>query len=42
MFNKLLDPEGSKLPRLAQLGPQMEEETRRLAGLSLDQLAGEV
>jgi hypothetical protein len=42
MFNKLLDPEGSKLPRLAQLGPQMEEETRRLAGLSLEQLAGEV
>jgi hypothetical protein len=42
MFNRLLDPEGSKLPRLAELGPEMAQETQRLAGLSLDQLAGEV
>jgi hypothetical protein len=42
MFNKLLDPEGSKLPRLAELGPQIGVETRRLDALTLAQLATEV
>lgn len=42
MFNKLLDPEGSKLPRLAQLGPQIGVEVRRLWALSLSQLATEI
>jgi hypothetical protein len=35
MFNKLLDPEGSRLPRLAQLGPQIGAEAQRLAALHL-------
>ena len=42
MFNKLLDPEGSKLPRLTQLGPQIGAEVRRLAALTLPQLATEI
>ena len=42
MFNKLLDPEGSKLPRLAELGPQIGEEYRRLDALTLPQLATEI
>lgn len=42
MFNKLLDPEGSKLPRLAELGPQIGVEVRRLEALTLAQLAAEV
>ena len=42
MFNKLLDPEGSKLPRLAELGPQIGVEVRRLEALTLAQLATEV
>ena len=42
MFNRLLDPEGYKLPRLAQMGPQIGAEVQRLLGLSLPQLATEV
>jgi hypothetical protein len=42
VLNKLLDPEGSKLPRLAQLGPQIGVEVERLAALTLPQLATEV
>src|SRR5579859_1476436 len=42
MFNKLLDPEGSKLPRLAELGPQIGVEVRRLEALPLPELAAEV
>lgn len=42
MFNKLLDPEGSKLPRLAELGPQIGIEVRRLEALTPSQLATEV
>jgi hypothetical protein len=42
MFNKLLDPEGYKLRRLAELGPQIGVEVRRLEALTLPQLATEV
>jgi hypothetical protein len=42
MFNKLLDPEGSKLPRLSQLGPQVGAEVERLWALPIKQLAIEV
>jgi hypothetical protein len=42
MFNKLLDPEGSKLPRLAELGPQIGAEVERLWALTIVQLATEV
>jgi len=42
MFNKLLDPQGSKLPRLCELGPQIGEEVKQLEGLNLSQLATEV
>jgi hypothetical protein len=42
MFNKLLDPEGSKLPRLAELGPQIGVEVSRLDGLTPVQLASEI
>ena len=42
MFNKLLDPEGSKLPRLAELGPQIGVEVQRLEALTLPQLATEI
>jgi hypothetical protein len=42
MFNKLLDPEGSKLPRLSQLGPQVGAEVERLWALPIRQLAVEV
>jgi hypothetical protein len=42
MFNKLLDPEGSKLPRLSQLGPQIAPEVERLWSLPIGQLATEV
>jgi hypothetical protein len=42
MFNRLLDPEGSKLPRLAQLGPQIGVEVSRLQALALSQLATEI
>ena len=42
MFNKLLDPEGAKLPRLAELGPQIGIEVRRLEALTPSQLATEV
>jgi hypothetical protein len=42
MLNKLLDPQGSKLPRLSQLGPQIGEVVQRLEGLTLAQLATEV
>ena len=42
MFNRLLDPEGYKLPRLAQMGPQIGAEVQRLLALSLSQLATEV
>jgi hypothetical protein len=42
VFNKLLDPEGSKLPRLAELGPQIGTEVTRLEALTLSQLAAEV
>ena len=42
MFNRLLDPEGYKLPRLAQLGPQIGAEVQRLQALTLPQLATEV
>jgi hypothetical protein len=42
MFNKLLDPEGSKLPRLAELGPQIGIEVKRLEALTLAKLATEV
>lgn len=42
MFNKLLDPEGSRLPRLAELGPQIGVEVRRLEALTPAQLASEV
>ena len=42
MFNKLLDPEGSQLPRLAELGPQIGAEVQRLSALTLTQLAAEV
>ncbi len=39
MFNRLLDPEGYKLPRLAELGPQIGVEVQRLQALTLPQLA---
>src|SRR5215471_19311108 len=42
MFNRLLDPEGYKLPRLAQMGPQIGAEVQRLQALTLPQLATEV
>jgi len=42
MFNKLLDPKGSKLTRLSELGPQIGVEVKRLEGLNLSQLATEV
>ena len=42
MFNKLLDPEGSRLPRLAQLGPEIGVEVQRLWALTLPQLATEI
>jgi hypothetical protein len=42
VFNKLLDPEGSKLPRLSQLGPQIGAEVERLEALTATQLATEV
>lgn len=42
MFNKLLDPEGSKLPRLAQLGPQVAAVVEQLWVLPVEQLAAEV
>ena len=42
MFNKLLDPEGYKLPRLAELGPQIGVEVTRLEALALPQLATEI
>jgi hypothetical protein len=42
MFNRLLDPEGYKLPRLAQLGPQIGAEAQRLLALTLPQLATEI
>ncbi len=41
-FNRLLDPEGSKLPRLCQLGSQIGAEVDRLGALTLSQLATEV
>lgn len=42
MFNRLLDPQGYKLPRLAELGPQIGVEVQRLQALTLPQLATEV
>jgi hypothetical protein len=42
MFNKLLDPEGSKLPRLSQLGPQVGAEVQQLWALPIGQLAAEI
>jgi hypothetical protein len=42
MFNKILDPDGYQLPRLAQLGPQIGIEVQRLAALTLAQVATEV
>lgn len=42
MFNKLVDPEGYKLPRLAELGPQIGIEVQRLQALTLAQLATEI
>lgn len=42
MFNRLLDPEGSKLPRLCDLGPEIAAEAQRLQALPLEQLAIEV
>jgi hypothetical protein len=42
MFNKLLDPGGSKLPRLSELGPQIGAEVERLETLTVVQLATEV
>jgi hypothetical protein len=42
MFNRLLDPDGYKLPRLAQLGPQIGAEVQRLQALTLPQLATEI
>ena len=42
MFNRLLDPQGYKLPRLAELGPQIGVEVQRLQALALPQLATEV
>src|SRR5215472_924429 len=42
MFNKLLDPEGSKLPRLAELGPEIGVEVSRLDALNPVQLAIEI
>jgi hypothetical protein len=42
MFNRLLDPEGSKRPRLADLAPQVGTEVQRLGTLSYAQLATEV
>src|SRR5262249_8125543 len=41
-FNRLLDPKGYKLPRLAELGPQIGVEVQRLQALTLPQLATEV
>jgi hypothetical protein len=42
MFNRLLDPEGSKLPRLCDLGPEIAPEVQRLGALPLPELATEV
>lgn len=42
MFNRLLDPSGDKLPRLAQLGPQIGAEVQRPQALTLPQLATEI
>ena len=42
MFNKLLDPEGYKLPRLCELGPQIGQEVGRLEMLTMPQLATEI
>src|SRR5262249_14468579 len=42
MFNKLLDPEGYKLPRLCELGPQIGQVVGRLEALTIPQLATEI
>jgi hypothetical protein len=42
MFNRWLDPEGSKLPRLALLGREIGVEVSRLGELRLCQLAAEI
>jgi hypothetical protein len=42
MFNKILDPKGSSLPRRSELGPQIGAEVKRLEGLSASELATEV
>jgi hypothetical protein len=35
MFNRLLDPDGYKLPRLPELGAQIGAEVQRLQALTL-------
>jgi len=42
MLNSWLDPDGYKLPRLAELGPQIGVEVSRLEALTIAQLAAEV
>jgi hypothetical protein len=42
MLNKWLDPDGYKLPRLAELGPRIGVEVSRLDALTLPQLATEI
>lgn len=42
MLNRWLDPDGYKLPRLAELGPQIGVEVSRLEALTIAQLAIEV
>jgi hypothetical protein len=42
MLNKWLDPDGYKLPRLAELGPQIGTEVSRLDALPMPQLATEI
>ncbi len=42
MFYKLLDPEGSRLPRLSELGQQIGAEVQQLWALPIAQLATEV
>ncbi len=42
MLNRWLDPDGYKLPRLAELGPQIGVEVQRLDALALAQLATEI
>jgi len=42
VLNRWLDPDGYKLPRLAELGPQIGVEVNRLDALTISQLATEI